>query len=157
MILEIISTRGQCADELTDIALRSKAYWGYSEAFMHDCEDELRVTTTKLQATKYDFAVARLGTNIVGFYTLENVTEDTLELEALFVDPDYIGKGAGKALFEHAMQRAESLKAKRVEIQSDPNAEAFYLAMGAKRVGLKPSDSIANRSLPLLSIDIRSI
>ena len=39
-----------------------------------------------------------------------------------------------------------------VRIQGDPNAEPFYLACGARRVGSAPSASIPNRELPLFEV-----
>ena len=38
------------AAELTDIAFRSKAYWGYSEEFMEACREELTLTRHDLRA-----------------------------------------------------------------------------------------------------------
>jgi len=37
-------------------------------------------------------------------------------------------------------------------IDADPNAEGFYLKMGAERVGESPSGSIPGRMLPLLQV-----
>ena len=37
-------------------------------------------------------------------------------------------------------------------IQSDPNAEGFYLAAGAKNIGVRESASIPGNQLPLLEI-----
>jgi hypothetical protein len=35
-------------------------------------------------------------------------------------------------------------------LTADPNAEAFYVAQGARRIGEKPSTIQEGRSLPLL-------
>lgn len=153
MDLDIVSAQPNAADELTKIAMLAKGYWGYSEAFMRDCEDELRVTKTKLCAAEFAYVMAKQNTRTIGYYALQHISEGILELDALFVHPDFIGKGAGKALFRHALQNAAAQNAKRIDIQSDPNAEAFYLAMGARLVGHKASQSIPNRVLPLLSIE----
>ncbi len=61
-----------------------------------------------------------------------------------------MGRGFGKQLWQHTMQVARSLGARRVLIASDPFAEGFYRAMGAPRVGEVPSDAIPGRRLPLL-------
>ena len=38
------------AEQLTQLALRSKASWGYSEEFMAACRDELTLTAARLAA-----------------------------------------------------------------------------------------------------------
>jgi hypothetical protein len=41
--VEIRKARPDEAGELTELALRSKAHWGYDEAFMASCREELTV------------------------------------------------------------------------------------------------------------------
>ncbi|MFJ2031853.1 GNAT family N-acetyltransferase [Streptosporangium sp. NPDC087985] len=72
----------------------------------------------------------------------------------LFVEPDAIGQGVGRRLFEHATATAANLGFARLTIDADPNAEPFYLAMGATQIGATPSGSIPGRMLPLLAITI---
>lgn len=75
-------------------------------------------------------------------------------MDGLFVEPDAIGRGVGRRLFEHATAAAASLGFGRLTIDADPNAEPFYVAMGATRIGATPSGSIPGRMLPLLAITI---
>ena len=70
------------------------------------------------------------------------------------VEPGVIGRGVGRRLFEHAVATARELGFKRFTIDSDPDAEPFYLAMGAVRIGTTPSGSIPGRTLPLLAVTI---
>jgi GNAT superfamily N-acetyltransferase len=49
--------------------------------------------------------------------------------------PKRIGRGIGRALFDHAVRRAASLGAGSVRIEADPYAEGFYRRMGARWVG----------------------
>lgn len=141
------------ADELTQIALASKAYWGYSAEFMDSCKNELTVTSSKITEPTFTYFVAIHQNKIAGFYALENLSEMRLELEALFVLPDLIGQGIGKKLFHHAMLQAKNNGISEVEIQGDPNAEAFYLGMGARLSGHKESLSIPDRLLPLFKYE----
>ncbi len=142
------------AEELTKVALLSKAYWGYSAAFMEDCKQELTITPSKISQSNFSYFVARQSHEIAGFYALEWLSDSRLELEALFVLPEFIGQGVGKSLFHHAMLHAKNMGAKEVEIQGDPNAQAFYLAMGATLTGHKESLSIPDRLLPLFKYEI---
>jgi GNAT superfamily N-acetyltransferase len=70
----------------------------------------------------------------------------------LFVDPPAIGSGVGGALFAHLSALALDLGFHRLTIASDPNAEPFYLARGAVRIGAVPSGSVEGRVLPLLAV-----
>lgn len=75
-----------------------------------------------------------------------------IELEHLFVEPETMGAGVGRALLEHACSRAAELGGCVLVIQSDPSAEGFYRVRGAQRVGERESASVAGRWLPLLEL-----
>lgn len=72
----------------------------------------------------------------------------------MFVEPDAIGRGVGRTLFEHTVAQARRLGFTALTIDADPNAEPFYVAMGALRIGATPSGSIPGRELPLLRIEL---
>lgn len=138
------------AAAISALALRSKAHWGYSDKFMQQCRDEL--TYSERDIAKMHFFVLVDGDCLIGFYALKAVTELVLELEALFIEPEWIGKGAGKRLFDHAIETARNLNAHKITIQSDPYAATFYQKMGAKQVGERASENITGRSLPVFEI-----
>ncbi|MET8050365.1 GNAT family N-acetyltransferase [Streptosporangium sp. NPDC005286] len=139
------------ADLLSELAVRSKAHWGYDEAFMAACRDELAISASEVE--KLRTMVAEHNGRVLGFATLEgNPPEGALGM--LFVEPDAIGQGVGRRLFEHAVAAAGDLGFARLTIDADPNAEPFYLAMGATRIGATPSGAIPGRLLPLLAITI---
>ena len=71
---------------------------------------------------------------IKGFIGLE-IEDGSCLLSNLFIDPNEIGKGYGRRLWQHMLEVAEELNAHSILIHSDPNAEDFYLAMGARRIG----------------------
>ncbi len=140
------------ADQLTELAVRSKAYWGYSKAFIEACRKELAVSPQLIETNGYHYVVAECDSEILGYYALVQHSNHEFELEAMFVAPKHIGKGVGTALMIHAKRLAQREGGNRILIQSDPNAEAFYLAVGAKPIGSRESSSISGRMLPLLSI-----
>jgi ribosomal protein S18 acetylase RimI-like enzyme len=92
----------------------------------------------------------------VGFYALVGEGRE-IELEHLWVLPERMGAGVGRALFDHAIRRAASLGAEVLGVESDPNAEGFYRRMGATRVGeiSYPIDG-RERTLPLLVVEVRN-
>jgi GNAT superfamily N-acetyltransferase len=142
--------RAQEAAALSALALRSKAYWGYDEAFMAACRAELTVDAEMMVRRPTLVAVAADG-GIVGYAALDGVPPRG-ELAALFVDPPAIGQGVGRLLYEHAVALARTLGHHTLTIDADPYAEPFYLAMGAVRIGATPSGSIPGRELPLMSV-----
>ena len=135
---------------LSKLALCSKAYWDYSEEFMEACYQELTVDKYYLEQNR-TFVLENDGF-IIGFYSLEHVCTDEVELGFLFVEPSEIRKGYGQKLIMHAKQQARNLGYSKIIIQADPNAEQFYCAVGGTIVGTRKSASIPNRELPLFHI-----
>ena len=137
---------------LSELALRSKAYWGYTREFIEACRDELTVDEDHYE----NFFCAEQDDTLVGYYGMTPIDETRVELEALFVEPSAIGRGIGKALIQHAIATASGRGAKRMQIQGDPNATAFYVAAGARQVGERASGSIPGRRLPLFEIELKA-
>ena len=120
------------APEMSALALRSKAHWGYGAATMDAWRGALHVDPESL-ASRHAH-VATLRGAIVAFYVLE-AGDGAWELDDLWVDPDFMGQGIGSSLLRHALATAWENGAHVVTVDSDPNAEAFYVACGAMRVG----------------------
>ena len=142
------------ATGLSCLAVRSKAHWGYSVEFMEACRRELTVSESKLASDVYYYSVAENQEEIVGFYALERLSSEEFELEALFVETEYIGSGVGRALIKHAKNHAAANGGHTLIIQGDPHAEKFYRAAGGKRTGERESASIPGRFLPVFSISL---
>ncbi|MFE5089253.1 GNAT family N-acetyltransferase [Streptomyces sp. NPDC056638] len=139
------------AGALTELALASKAHWGYDEAFLAACRDELTMHPADIDRRRT--TVAEEDGRVLGFTTLDGAPPEGA-LGMMFVAPDAIGRGIGRLLFEHTVTEARRLGFARLTIDADPNAEPFYLAMGAVRIGATPSGSILGRELPLLEVGL---
>ncbi len=133
---------------LSELALRSKGYWGYDARFLESCRAELTLTPHDLAEQRA--TVAERDARVAGFYLLAG-PPPTAELRQMFVDPEYIGSGVGRRLWRHALYTAAGAGIRRITIDADPFAEAFYLAMGAVRTGEVASGSIPGRVLPQLT------
>ncbi len=148
----------QEATVLSDLAYRSKAYWGYDDAFMAACRAELSVAPADIAQAHWPYTVAASeqsgGGEPLGFYALRRLSPVQADLEALFVDPSQIGQGVGRRLLEHAMHVLRRDGIKSLKIQSDPNARPFYERMGATQIGASPSASIEGRLLPVLGVEL---
>ena len=136
------------AGALTALAVRSKAHWGYDDAFMTMSRASLTVSEADIAACRVlvaerqdlPFGVARV--------------EPDGELGMMFVDPLCLNRGVGRLLFEASVALARRLGARRMAILADPNAAPFYERMGARFVSHAPSDSIPGRTLPLYEYDL---
>jgi GNAT superfamily N-acetyltransferase len=139
------------AGTLTGISFAAKRYWGYPERWIAQWKEALTITPDFVR--RNEVYVAIFEGKPVGFYALAG-QGDKIELEHLWVSPEHIGTGVGRALFDHAVRRAGSLGAEVLGIEADPNAEGFYRRMGARRVGETsyPIDD-QRRVLPLLVVD----
>jgi len=144
--------RTEEAAALSALAFRSKAYWGYSDDFMAACRDELTLAPEQIEA-RPTYVLEAAGA-IAGFYVLDPLSEHSVELDALFVEPDCIGRGYGRALIEHALSQARALGHRTLIIQGDPNAAAFYRRIGGRPAGTRASASIPGRVLPLFRVEL---
>lgn len=133
------------AHELTQLMQRSKAYWGYDETFMSLFRSELQVKAETIREGIVYVLVNRDGERL-GYYHFLNPA-GKLHLEDLFIEPEAIGKGYGKLLFKHAVSVAREMGFREFSFDSDPNAEPFYLHLGAERVSRRES-RIKGRFIP---------
>ncbi len=134
---------------LSELCLRSKAVWGYDQAFLDSCRAELTIRAEELTLSR--LCVAEDDGAIVGVAQVA-VNDYTANLQKLFVEPAAIGLGVGRLLFDWAMRSARELGARRLMIEADPGAAGFYKKMEAVECGSVPSASIPGRTLPLLQI-----
>ncbi|MFK4412343.1 GNAT superfamily N-acetyltransferase [Bacillus sp. RC251] len=136
-------------NELSELALHSKATWNYSEAFILACKEDLTITEEYIK-NNFVYVLENDNTKIGFFSFLRN--ENALDF--LYIQPRYKGKGYGKIMWKFVIEQANELGIKSFKIDSDPNAKGFYLKMGAKLIGETPSTVFEDRLLPLLKYDV---
>jgi ribosomal protein S18 acetylase RimI-like enzyme len=120
------------ADTLTQIAFAAKRHWGYPEPWIALWNPLLTVTPAFI--AEHETHVARVDGRIVGFMALVRDSDNLLRLEHLWVRPEAMGRGIGRALFRHAQRHVQALGFVSFEIESDPHAAGFYERMGAQLV-----------------------
>jgi GNAT superfamily N-acetyltransferase len=145
--------RPEEAATLSALALRSKAHWGYDAEFLAACRDDLTLSAEDI--VRSPVYVFDGGGAPSGFYRLLLQDEDVAELDDLFVEPAAMGQGVGKRLWRHAVATAANLGCSEMVWQSDPQAEGFYLAMGARRAGESESTVTPGRMLPFMRFRLR--
>ena len=136
---------------LSDLCFRSKAVWGYDDEFMEACRGELSFKPHDLKLTR--IAVAERDGRPIAVAQLK-VVDDEADLLKLFVEPNALRSGTGRALLAWATDVARNLGARRLTIEADPDAAPFYRKMGAYDVGQAPSGSVLGRMLPKLAMNL---
>jgi len=139
---------------LTNVALASKAFWGYSSDFMKACESALTITPHMIE--EWESGVIEEDGTIAGFYFV-SFEPDEAELQLLYISPLTMGQGYGRLLLGVAAQRAVQLGYARMRIEADPNALNFYKRMGARQIGWCRSEIEDTRELPLLNLSLNSV
>jgi GNAT superfamily N-acetyltransferase len=117
--LRIRSANPRDGERLREIAVASKSHWGYDLdrvrqwAAMGDFSPEgLR---------RKEVYVAEVAGLVVGWAALIAKGEVCL-LDDLWIEPEWIGKGIGTRLFEHAAKRGRQLGANRMEWEAESHA-----------------------------------
>ena len=93
------------------------------------------------------------GAQIVGFVRV-SVSGADAEIEELHLEPEWIGRGLGRRLFEQALEAARTLGADRLVWSTDRYALGFYLAMGGIVTGSTPSGIADDEPLTLMELGL---
>ncbi len=100
--VNIRSAQPADAPELTGIAHAAKSHWGYPQEWIRLWREALTVSPDYV--SKHEVFVGEAGGTIVGFYALVP-GDDSWELDHFWIRPESMGRGYGKALFTHAVER----------------------------------------------------
>ena len=139
------------AEKLTDLTLKSKAYWNYGEEQMEKWRPELTITDSYI--AKNEVYKLIIDDELIAYYAYFSLDKGTVKLDNMFISPEFIGRGYGKFLMIDFMQRVKRSGCTRIILDADPNARQFYEKLGFSAVG-KIESSISNRFLPVLEKNI---
>jgi ribosomal protein S18 acetylase RimI-like enzyme len=136
------------------LARAAKAHWGYPASWLELWADDLTISP-ELLSTEPAFVATDPDGSVVGICILVR-TREVASIEHVWIHPDRQGHGIGRELVTRALERARESRARIVQVQSDPFAEAFYLNLGARRVGAVPAamPGAPDRTLPLLEFSL---
>jgi len=141
------------SDVLTEIAHAAKRHWGYPENWIEHWKDDLTITAAFI--VNNEVYIAMIGDEIAGCCALV-IKDSRAELEHIWVKPEHVRTGVGKALFMQVAERAANPDLPALEISADPNAEGFYQRMGAAHIGEVRSEIDGKpRILPRMSVDLK--
>src|SRR5215472_1718807 len=86
------------ASALSALCKRSKAHWGYDADFMRLSDASLTISPELIDTRRVLVAVDAKD-RIVAMASLAPLPDDVWDLLHMFVEPEAIGTGAGRALF----------------------------------------------------------
>ncbi|MGC7873381.1 GNAT family N-acetyltransferase [Desulfosporosinus sp. SYSU MS00001] len=146
-MLRIRSAKTGESETLTNIAIRSEAYWGYGSSYMEKFQSIYKMTEEFI--IKNPTFVIEEDQNLLGFYGILTNNNDSI-LEYFFVDSIYIGHGYGKILWNQLVNNCKDLGIKKFCIVTSPQAKEFYVKMGANVCGEVESLLKKGRLIPVL-------
>lgn len=121
-------------DLLATIAYAAKAQWGYAVDTLEKWIPEL--TPSALSIAIDPTFVAEIGPEVAGWCQID-MESRPVELAHLWVHPNFQRRGVGRALVDAVATHLRSKSIAALVIDADPNAEAFYVSIGASRQGIK--------------------
>ncbi len=139
------------AASLSALALKGKRHWGYPDAQIEAWRLSLDVSPEEIRSQPT--FIGDLDGRIIGFYSLAPDPSGVWELAHLWVEPEHLMQGYGRALLGHALRMAADEGATELHVDADPHAESFYLACGAVPIGTvaAPIAGQPNRVRPQLA------
>jgi len=140
------------ADVLSEIAISAKQNWGYPEHWMQIWIPQLTFTPEYFEMNPS--WVAEQDKTPIAFYTLLD-RDAKAWLENMWILPEFIGRGVGKQIFEHALSQARERGWKSLQLEADPNAAGFYEKMGMRKIGETSYELDGQpRILPIMEIHL---
>jgi len=140
-------------DLISALIFESKAQWGYTRTQIDLWIPDLAVSADMIASGSV--WVGEIDRQIIAVLVL--VPAGSIwELAHLFVASGSMRRGLGKQMFSHAVGIARAHGAVALEIDADPNAEAFYSACGAQRISTvaAPIAADPNRVRPQMRLAI---
>jgi GNAT superfamily N-acetyltransferase len=150
-VVEVRDARADDGPILTELVRTSAAYDGEYRVVVAALTVDAEYVSTHLTR------VAEESGTTVGFHSLVvpgRRADREGELDYCFVADGHHGRGIGRVLAADLRRRAADLGLTRVLVVSHPPAEAFYRAVGARRVGMVAPAGRVTWSRPLLVLDV---
>lgn len=141
------------SQELSELTFESKAYWGYAKEQLDEWHDDLLVSEKYIENN--EVFLTKKNDRIIGYYSFKIISDSTVKLDNIFIQPKYIGKGLGTILMEDFLYRMKESQITVVTLDSEPNSNQFYQKFGFKTVGQLKS-SIPNRFLPIMELNLNN-
>jgi GNAT superfamily N-acetyltransferase len=127
---------------LDDLHRRSSFVWAGDRANLEAHPDALGVAPEAIAERRVRVAVGARE-EMLGFSVVAVSDSSVCELDDLFVDPDVMRRGVGRALVEDAASSAVAFGLRSMTVVADPRNFPFY-----ESVGFQPGEAAATRFGP---------
>lgn len=117
---------------LSELALAAKGLWGYSAEQLAVWANDLRISPASI-IFEPTFVIEE-DDHIAGVVQL-NTKDAPWSIEHLWVHPAAGRRGIGSELVRHVLRYARERGQRELHVDSDPQAEEFYLRLGGCKVG----------------------
>jgi len=138
-------------DAVRALITRSMGHWPRDAGYLAQAVELMSLDADDLE--RDEAWILEDGAGAIGFYRI-SISGDSAEIEELHLEPDRIGHGFGRTLFEHAVSRAKGRGVKRLEWSCDEYPLGFYLAMGGHVTGSTPSGIAGDEPLTEMALRI---
>ena len=150
--IAIRRARADEAQELSTLAMRSKAHWPYPKDYLEKCVDALRIDPSYIE--QWPVFVAEEAKQVVGFFALKIIGKEP-RLDHLWILPEFIGKSIGSRLLAMSVEEARKLGWTEFWLAADPYAIKFYEKFGAVQFGTVQSRIKPDLFLPHMKLDLK--
>ena len=151
--LVYINANVEDTELLSFVAYSSKKYWGYSEEQMNLWKSDLEISSEYILENN----VVKVfdDENFLGFFSIKLDKEQNVELDHLWLKPEYIKQNYGRQIFNYIMEILFEKGFERVTLIAEPNATGFYQKMNGKVIG-KFQSKISGRFLDIYEFQTQS-
>jgi GNAT superfamily N-acetyltransferase len=148
---EIRRARPNEIDVVRGLIVESMGHWDRSPAYLAEAAGLMSLDAGDL--ARDEAFVLVIDAEIAGFSRF-SVAARTAEIEELHIRPRWIGRGYGRALFEHLAGRARQRGAVKMRWSTDQHSLGFYERMGGRVVGTEPSGIAGDVPLTLMELPL---
>jgi len=142
------------ADELTELAVRATRSGGYDDEALARMRPGLQANLDLISAGVLFVAEEESG-RLVGWVALRPLQfPGVVLLEDVFIEPELQQRGAGKQLFQFAVERARRFPARVVLVFANPFADGFYDGLGFMRLGKVPYAYLPGTELTMFAYTV---
>ena len=127
--MRIRDARRAEAQALAALQRRSAWVWEEDRVWLERHPEAVFAPTEAIRQRHVRVAVAPDGA-LLGFSSAFPHAEGAWELDDLFVEPEHMGAGIGRALVQDVAARARAAGAQRLDVTANPRAEGFYEKLG---------------------------
>ena len=116
-------------EALDELHRRSSWVWDEDRPHLEAHPDSLGVDPEAIAERRVRVAVGA-DRRLLAFSLVADAGDGVCELDGLFVDPDDMRRGIGRALVEDAAARASAAEQRRMSVVAHPRSFPFYESVG---------------------------